>query len=73
MMEFNILQFLDVVFLQMDFFGMREGPLGSPDPWIKGIIPGCIVMIGFALLLNLFNSGIRKKMVDQVKFTRITK
>ena len=71
--RFNILQFLDVVFLQMDFFGMREGPLGSADPIIKGIIPGCFAMIGIALLLNLFNSGIRKKMVDQIKFTRITK
>ena len=73
MMELGILHFLDVIFLQMDIFGMREGPLGSADPWIKGIIPGCFAMIGFALLLNLFNSGIRKKMVDQVKFTRITK
>ena len=73
MMELGILHFLDTIFLQMDIFGMREGPLGSADPWIKGIIPGCFAMIGFALLLNLFNSGIRKKMVDQVKFTRITK
>ena len=38
-MEFNfILNFIDAVFLQMDFFGMREGPLGSDDPMIKGAI-----------------------------------
>ena len=73
-MEFNIiLNFIDVLFLQMDFFGMREGPLGSADPMIKGMIPSFFGMVGFAILLNLFNSGIRRKMVDQVKWRRITK
>ena len=38
-MELNfILNFIDAVFLQMDFFGMREGPLGTDDPMIKGVI-----------------------------------
>ena len=38
-MEFNlILNFIDAVFLQMDFFGMREGPLGTDDPMVKGVI-----------------------------------
>jgi len=73
-MEFNIiLNFIDVLFLQMDIFGMREGPLGSADPMVKGMIPSFFGMVGFAILLNLFNSGIRRKMVDQVKWRRITK
>ena len=73
-MEFNIiLNFIDILFLQMDMFGMREGPLGSADPMVKGMIPSFFGMVGFAILLNLFNSGIRRKMVDQVKWRRITK
>ena len=73
-MEFNIiLNFIDILFLQMDMFGIREGPLGSADPMVKGMIPSFFGMVGFAILLNLFNSGIRRKMVDQVKWRRITK
>ena len=52
-MEFNIiLNFIDVLFLQMDMFGMREGPLGSADPMIKGMIPSFFAIVGFAILLN---------------------
>ena len=73
-MEFNlILNFIDAVFLQMDFFGMREGPLGSDDPMVKGVIASMFAVAGFGILLNLLNSGIRRKMVDQVKWRRITK
>ncbi len=73
-MELNfILNFIDVVFLQMDVFGMREGPLGSDDPMVKGIIASMFAVAGFGILLNLLNSGIRRKMVDQVKWRRITK
>ena len=73
-MEFNfILNFIDAVFLQMDFFGMREGPLGSDDPMVKGVIASMFAVTGFGILLNLLNSGIRRKMVDQVKWRRITK
>ena len=73
-MEFNfILNFIDVVLLQMDVFGMREGPLGSDDPMVKGIIASMFAVTGFGILLNLLNSGIRRKMVDQVKWRRITK
>jgi uncharacterized membrane protein (DUF106 family) len=75
MIELNfILQFLDSVFLQGDFFnfGDREG-FGSDDPIIKGMIPSAIAMIGFAIMLNLFNAGVRKKLVDQVKLRRIMK
>ena len=54
-MEFNIiLNFIDALFLQMDLFGMREGPLGSADPMIKGMIPSFFAIVGFAILLNLF-------------------
>jgi len=73
-MEFNIiLNFIDVLFLQMDFFGMREGPLGSDDPMVKGVVASMFAVAGFGILLNLLNSGIRRKMVDQVKWRRITK
>ena len=73
-MELNfILHFIDAVFLQMDFFGMREGPLGSDDPMIKGIILSMLAVAGFGIALNLINSSIRRKMVDQVKQRRITK
>ena len=73
-MEFNlILNFIDAVFLQMDFFGMREGPLGSDDPMVKGVLASMFAVAGFGILLNLLNSGIRKKMVDQVNWRRITK
>ena len=73
-MEFNlILNFIDAVFLQMDFFGMREGPLGSDDPMVKGVLASMFAVAGFGILLNLLNSGIRKKMVDQIKWRRITK
>ena len=73
-MEFNIIfNFIDVLFLQMDFFGMREGPLGSDDPMVKGVVASMFAVAGFGILLNLLNSGIRRKMVDQVKWRRITK
>ena len=73
-MEFNlILNFIDAVFLQMDFFGMREGPLGTDDPMVKGVIASMFAVAGFGILLNLLNSGIRRKMVHQVKWRRITK
>ena len=73
-MEFiAILYFIDAVFLQMDFFGMREGPLGSADPMVKGVLASMFAVTGFGILLNLLNSGIRRKMVDQIKWRRITK
>ena len=73
-MEFNIiLNFIDAIFLQMDFFGMREGPLGTDDPMVKGVIASMFAVAGFGIVLNLLNSGIRRKMVDQVKWRRITK
>ncbi len=68
-----ILHFLESVFLQGDLFGITQGPLGSADPVVKGMIPSMFGILGFALLLNLFNSGVRKKLVDQEKLQRIMK
>lgn len=68
-----ILSILDIIHLQGDFLGFREGPLGSADPIVKGMIPSALGIVGFAILLNLFNSAVRKKMVDQDKFRRIMK
>ena len=73
-MEFNIiLNFIDVLFLQMELFGMREVQIGSDDPMVKGVIASMFAVAGFGIVLNLLNSGIRRKMVDQVKWRRITK
>ena len=75
MIEFNfILNFLDLVFLQGDVLGIRgEGPLGSADPMVKGMLPSALGIIGFSIMLNLFNAGVRKKLVDSVKLKRIMK
>ena len=59
--------------MQGDFFGIREGPLGSADPIIDGMIPSMLGILAIAILLNLFNSGVRRKLVDQVKLKRIMK
>ena len=73
-MEFDfIMLFFESIYLQIDIFGSREGPLGSADPIIKGTLPSVLGIIGFSILLNLFNSAIRKKLVDQDKLRRITK
>ena len=72
-----ILQFLDSIFLQEDgggFFGLGDRKaLGSDDPIIKGLILTMFCVSAFGIVLNLFNAGIRKKMVDQVKLKRIMK
>ena len=73
-----ILLFLDTLFLQeeggfFDFMGGRAGALGSDDPIIKGLIASMFAVAGFGILLNLFNAGVRKKMVDQTKLKRIMK
>ena len=69
-----IFQILDSVFLQGDLFGIAgDKGFGSDDPIIKGMLPASFTMIGFALLLNFFNAGVRKKLVDQVKLKRIMK
>jgi len=75
-MDFNfILLFIDSIRLQFDFFGGEGGRmvLGSDDPMIQGLILSMFAVSGFGILLNLFNAGVRKKMVDQVKLKRIMK
>jgi len=47
--------------------------LGSDDPIIQGLILSLFCVTGFGIVLNLFNAGVRKKMVDQVKLKRIMK
>ena len=73
-MDFNfILLFIDSLHLQFDFFGAQRGALGSDDPIVKGVIPTLFAVSAFGILLNLFNAGVRKKLVDQVKLNRIMK
>jgi len=75
-MDFNfILLFIDVIHLQLPDFLGGEGrqALGSDDPMIKGLILSMFAVSAFGILLNLFNAGVRKKMVDQVKLKRIMK
>ena len=78
-MDFNfILLFLGSVFLEGDgIFGFLSGSgqtaLGSDDPIVKGLILTEFAVTGFGILLNLFNAGVRKKMVDQTKLQRIMK
>ncbi len=75
-MDFNfILLFIESIPLQFDFFGGEGGRmmLGSDDPIIKGVILSLFCVTGFGIILNLFNAGVRKKMVDQVKLKRIMK
>ena len=47
--------------------------LGSDDPIIQGLILSMFCVTGFGIVLNLFNAGVRKKMVDQTKLRRIMK
>ena len=74
-MDFNfILLFIDVIHLQLpDFLGGERQALGSDDPLIKGLVLSMFAVSGFGIMLNLFNSAVRKKMVDQVKLKRIMK
>lgn len=75
-MDFNfVLLFIDAAFLQLPDFLGGDGRqvLGSDDPLVKGLALSMFAVTGFGILLNLFNSGVRKKMVDQVKLKRIMK
>ena len=75
-MDFNfILLFIDSAFLQLPDFLGGEGrqALGSDDPMVKGLIVTMFAVTGFGILLNIFNSAVRKKMVDQTKLKRIMK
>ena len=72
-MDFNfIFLFIDSLFLQFDLFG-EKGVMGSDDPIVKGLIASLFAVAGFGILLNIFNSIVRKKMIDQTKLKRIMK
>ena len=75
-MDFNfILLFIDLIPLQLpDFLGGEgRGALGTDDPIVKGLFYTMFGVTGFGILLNIFNSAVRKKMVDQTKLKRIMK
>lgn len=78
-MPFDVFwMFLDTIFLQgnggiFDFLGGNRGALGTDDPIITGIIPTVFAVTGFGIMLNFFNSIVRKKLVDQTKLKRIMK
>ena len=74
-MEINILLFIDSIFLQLPEFLGGEGRmvLGSDDPIIKGLFASMFAVTGFGIMLNIFNSAVRKKMVDSTKLKRIMK
>ena len=77
-MDFNfILLFIDSAFLQLPDFLGGEGrmALGAEpeDAWVKGFILTMFGVTGFGILLNVFNSVVRRKMVDQTKLKRIMK
>ena len=74
-MDFNIiLLFIDSAFLQLpDFLGGERMALGSDDPMIKCLIITMFAVSGFGILLNIFNSAVRRKMVDQTKRKGIIK
>jgi len=73
-MDFNLISlFINSLFLQFDFFGGEGGALGSDDPIVKGLIASMFAVAGFGIMLNFFNSAVRKKMVDQTKLKRIMK
>lgn len=74
----SLWMFLDTLFLQsnggiFDFFGGNRGALGTDDPIVTGVIPTVFAVTGFGVMLNFFNSIVRKKLVDQTKFQRIMK
>ena len=75
-MDFNfILLFIDSALLQLPDFLGGDGimALGSDDPMVKGLIVTMFAVTGFGILLNIFNSAVRRKMVDQTKLKRIMK
>ena len=77
-MDFNfILLFIDSAILQLPDFLGGEGrmALGAEpeDAWVKGLIVTMFGVTGFGILLNVFNSAVRRKMVDQTKLKRIMK
>ena len=79
-LDYNfIMFFLENISLQGDdggffsFLSQNRQALGSDDPIVKGVILSLFGVTGFGIVLNIFNSLVRKKMVDQDKLKRIMK
>jgi len=79
-LDYNfIMFFLENISLQGDdggffsFLSQNRQALGSDDPIVKGAILSLFGVTGFGIVLNFFNSLVRKKMVDQDKLKRIMK
>ena len=85
-MDFNFIPlFIDSAFLQLpDFLGGDRMALGAEpeDAYVGGklglygtqaLIISLFAVSGFGILLNIFNSAVRRKMVDQTKLKRIMK
>jgi len=68
-MDFNFI----LLFIHESLGQEGRMALGSDDPIIQGLIISMFAVSGFGIVLNLFNAGVRKKMVDQVKLKRIMK
>ncbi len=68
-MDFNFI----LLFIHDSLGAEGRMMLGSDDPIIQGLILSMFCVTGFGIVLNLFNAGVRKKMVDQTKLRRIMK
>src|SRR5574337_716091 len=66
-----IFDFLNAMALQIP--GLSKGPLGSPNPIVKGMIASAFGITGTSVGLNLLNALIKRKMVDQDKLKRLLK
>jgi uncharacterized membrane protein (DUF106 family) len=78
--DFNFLTFfLNNINLQANnvviwgIFGFSRDQLGNGDPIIKGIVPSLFGVAGFGILVGIFNSLVRKKVVDQKKMKMLIK
>lgn len=71
-MDISILvKSLDFVTLQSGLLNNSRAPLGSEHPIISGIVLSIFGVVGLTIILNLFNAGVRKKLVDRDKLERI--
>jgi uncharacterized membrane protein (DUF106 family) len=71
-MEHSIIfYFINTIVLQIP--GLHQGPMGSADPIVKGMIPAAFGIMFISIGLNLLNAIIKRKMVDQDKLKRLLK
>lgn len=60
-------------FVIWGIFGFSRNQLGNGNPIIQGIIPSLFGVTGFGILVGIFNSLVRKKIVDQKKMKMMIK